>query len=158
MKRYALSCLGAALALAIAGCGGGSGGAHIYTLSATQSCLRKNGFQASVVTDFSLPGTGGNLRVRLTDVGQALLAPNTPPGAPSPDEFVFLVFDKTAAAALATEKRAMTLAFQSLRADGLQMTRAQLRAGVGLTDNVFYYSAVGVLAKSERTKIMSCLR
>ena len=161
MPRVGVISLGGLLLIVVAGCGGGhqaAGSSGLYTLEATRSCLVSAGFQASAVSNRYLPGSGGDLRVRLTNHGPALLAPNASRTAPPSDEYVFLVFDHGAAAARSTEERALTLAMQSVQADGLLMTRDQVKHGVGLSKNVFFYSASGTLTKDERVKVMSCLR
>ena len=87
-----------------------------------------------------------------------LLNPNAPAGTVAPDTYVFLVFDRDSAAANATERKALRLAIQSLRANGLLISAAAARQGMGLTKNVFYYSPTGALTGGERAKIASCLR
>ncbi len=161
MRRVGVSPVVLLPLVVVAGCGGGHQAAEstgLYTLAATRSCLVSAGFQASAAENHYLPGSGGNLRVRLTNHGPALLAPNASRTAPPSDEYVFLVFDHGAAAARTTEERALTLAMQSVQADGLVMTRNQVRDGVGLNKNVFFYSAAGTLTKDERRKVVSCLR
>jgi hypothetical protein len=157
MRRIGLGCVGALLVLGAAGCGGGHA-KNAYTLSATQTCLKKAGFGPTAVANPYLPGSAGNLRVQLTNSSNTLLAPSNLSGGGSTDEYVFLVFDKTATEALATQEKAVTLAVQSTEHQAVLMTRAAARAGVGLTKNVFYYSDAGALTKGERTKITSCLR
>ncbi len=157
MRRVGLACLGVLLVLWATGCGGGHG-SDTYTLSATQACLKKARFQATVAANRFLPGSAGNLRVQLTNSANTLLAPSNLSGGESTDEFVFLVFDKNAAQALATQEKAVTLAVQSTEHQSILMTRSAARAGVGLTKNVFYYSDNGALTPGERTKITSCLR
>jgi hypothetical protein len=156
--RVGLATVCVMLAVAAAGCGGGgSGGSSGYTLSSTKACLQKAGFGAVAVGNDELPGAGGNLRVKLTNkVG--LLNPSAPSGGGPENEYVFLVFAKDPAAALATERKALDLALQSFHSRGLLMTRSAAKQGVGLTKNVFYYSAAGPLTKDERTKVGSCLR
>ena len=155
--RVALGSFAVILAVAAAGCGGGGSGSSGYSLSSTRACLQKAGFGAVAVGNDELPGAGGNLRVKLTNkIG--LLDPNAPSGGGPENEYVFLVFAKDPAAALATERKALDLALQSFHSRGLLMTRAAAKQGVGLTKNVFYYSASGPLTKDERTKVGSCLR
>ena len=143
------------MVLGTAACGGGS---HSYTLTATRSCLVKAGFQTAALKNRFLPGTGGNLRVRLTTGGNAPLDPNAPRGGISPDEYVFLVFERDPAAALATEARAVSLAVRSVEAGGRSITRRAVLDGVALTKNVFYYSDTGALTQSERKQVAVCLR
>ncbi len=152
MARLGLVCLG--LIAVLAGCGGPAG---LYTLAATRACLDRDGFKAVALTNRSLPGSGGNLRVQLRSV-QSPLSPTALRGSVAPNEFVFLVFDKDSGSALATEDRAITLTVRTLEAQGEQLTRAYVRAGVGLSKNVFYYSPSGPLSKTERSKVESCLR
>lgn len=151
----------ALVALGAAGCGGGGrpagAGSGSFTLAATRSCLRTAGYGATALANRSLPGSGGNLRVQLAHRTQ-LLNPAAVRGTVVPDEFVFLVFDRTAAQALATEQKAITLTVKTLNAGGIQVTRSYVRSGVGLRGNVFYYSPSGPLTKQQRTKIESCLR
>jgi len=156
IQRALMVCAGALAVIGAAGCGGG-GGSHGFTLSATRSCLTKAGFQTSVLKNSYLPGTGGNLRVRLTNTVH-LLDPTAPSGGGAQDEYVFLVFAKDVPAALATEKKAVALALQSFQSRGLLMTSAAVKKGVAVSENVFYYSAAGPLNKDERTKVASCLR
>lgn len=161
MLRAGVICVGLLLVGVLAGCGGHHRAVEtdqIYTLDATRSCLDQAGFQTTVLTNHYLPGSGGNLRVRVTNEGPALLAPNASHTAPPSDEFVFLVFDHDRAAALKTEARAVTLGLQSASADGLQITRNELEKGVGLSKNVFFYSATGTLTNGERRKVANCLR
>ncbi len=155
MRR--LGTIGGAVLVAIgaAACGGG-GGSHLFTLAATQSCLQKAGYETTQVKNPYLPGTGGNLRVKLTNTVH-LLTPNSPAGGGPDQEYVFLVFTKDPAAGLAIENKAVTLAVQSTEHYAVMMTRAAAKAGVGLTKNVFYYSASGALTQGERTKVTACL-
>ncbi len=156
MRRGSVASLGALAALSLAGCGGG-GGSSTYTLSSTQSCLTKAGYQAAAIKNTSLPGTGGNLRVKLAKRA-ALLNPNAPRGGNQAGAYVFLVFGKDPAEALGTEKKAVALAVKSITASFGSITPAAVRAGVGVTKNVFYYSTTGPLTKSQRLKVTSCLR
>jgi hypothetical protein len=144
------------LALAAAGCGGGGAGSGDYTLAATKSCFTKGGFLAQELANRYLPGTGGNLRVRISRNEHRLLAPGGVKGLVARD-YVFLVFQKDPAAALKTQEKAVTLAVKSLASQSVLITPAAVRRGVGLTKNVFFYSATGALTKSERTKVASCL-
>jgi hypothetical protein len=159
MRRVAIALLGSALVLAAAGCGG-SGGAKSssqgYSLEPTKSCFEKAGLTTAVVKSQYLPGAGGNLRVQFTHKA-VLLDPTKLSGTESPDEFVFLVFEKTPASATATENKAITLTIKSLRDDALSITRAAVKAGVQTSGNVFYYSPSGPLTKAERAKVESCL-
>jgi len=153
MQRAGLALGGALVAMCLASCGGS--GSHKYTLSATRSCLEKAGFETSVVANQYLRASGGSLRVHF-NVGPGLLAPNQPhTTAPG---YAFLVFGKDPAEALAVENRALTLAVQSFEHQPILVTRATIKKGVGLTKNVFYYSTTGALTRSEREKIVSCLR
>jgi hypothetical protein len=159
MRRVGLraGAAGAGLLVAIgaAGCGGG-GGSHLYTLAATRACLDKAGYQTTPVENPYLPGSAGNLRVKLSN-STTLLNPSSLRGSSASDEYVFLVFDKSLAGGLATEQKAVTLAVESTEHYAVMMTRAAAKAGVGLTKNVFYYSDSGALTQGERTKITSCL-
>jgi len=157
MQRGALACGATLVVLGMAACGGSGGGSGVYTLSATKSCLQKAGYQTITVTDSYLPGSAGNLRVRLTNTVH-LLSPASPTGRGPEQEYVFLVFQKTPAAALVTENKAITLAVQSTEHYAVLMTRAAAKAGVGLTKNVFYYTTTGALTQGERTKVTACLR
>ena len=145
---------GTLVLLGAAACGGGS---HAYTLAATRSCLEKAGFQTTALKNRFLPGSGGNLRVRLTSSGNAPLDPNAPRGGIAPDEYVFLVFAKDPAAALTTEARAVSLAVHSVEAGGSSITRRAVQDGVAVTKNVFYYSDTGALTQSERKQVGACL-
>jgi hypothetical protein len=156
VQRAGLACVGVLVLIGAVGCGGG--GSNRYSLSATRLCLKKAGFQTSSVTNSYLPSTGGDLRARLTNAGPSLLAPGNLRGGPPPDQYVFLIFGKDPAAALATENKALALTLRSLKADGLLMTRAAVENAVGVAKNVFYYSPTGALTKSERAKVTSCLR
>jgi hypothetical protein len=156
MRPLGVAGLGVLAALTVAGCGGsGSGGSSGYTLSATRSCLDKAGYQTVAVKNSSLPGTGGNLRVKFSKQ-VALLNPNAPRGG-TQGAYVFLVFGKDPAEALSTEKKAVALAVKSVTASFGAITPAAVRAGVGLTKNVFYYSTTGPLTKGQRLKVTSCL-
>jgi hypothetical protein len=151
-----LAGVGAVLALVVAGCGGGGGGSSSYTLAATKACFVKGGFLAQELANRYLPGTGGNLRVRISRNEHRVIAPGGVKGLVARD-YVFLVFQKTPQAALATQEKAVTLAVKSLASQSVLITRAAVRRGVGLTKNVFFYSATGALTKSERTRVASCL-
>ena len=158
--RLGSACFCAVVVLGAAGCGGGSGGGSngAFTLAATQSCLKKAGYATGTVTNRYLPSDGGDLRVRLSKKPD-LLTPGAAPGSTSSsDEYVFLLFSKTPAAALKIREKAVTLAVQSFEHESVLLTRAAARAGVGLTKNVFFYSASGPLTQDERTKVASCLR
>jgi hypothetical protein len=158
MQRVGLWVSLASLALLVVigttGCGGG--GSHLYTLAATQACMKKAGYQTTPVKNPYLPGSAGNLRVQLSNP-TALLNPSALRGGDSSDQYVFLVFDKNIAGGLATEQKAVTLAVQSTEHFAVLMTRAAAKAGVGLTKNVFYYTDSGALTAGERTKITACL-
>ena len=130
----------------------------VYTLSATQSCLKKAGYGAAVVTDRYLPATQGDLRVRLANPQDELLQPQMPRAGIPPHTYVYLLFEKDPAAALVTEDNAVTLTLRSLKADGFSMSRKAAADGVGLTENVFYYSPTGALTRSERAKVTACMR
>lgn len=140
----------------LASCGGVT--TRSFSLAATRACLRKAGLQTSAVSNIYLPGSGGNLRVRLTNAGPALLDPNAPTGSISPDQYVFLVFDATPAAAAAAERKALDLAQRALRSHGILMSDAAVDQSLGVTRNVFYYSATANISRSERTTITKCLR
>ena len=150
----------AALAvLAASGCGGGGGSGKAYSLSSTQSCFQKAGLKATTTTNRYLPGAVGYLQVEFKSAKDALLDPAANLQGRGPqNQDVFLVFQKDAPGALATEDKAVKLALRSLRSQGTSMTREAVIAGVGLTKNVFYYSATGALTKPERTKVESCLK
>ncbi len=119
--------------------------------------MQHAGYEARALANHSLPGTGGNLLVRLRSV-EPLLTPNAPGGTVLPNEYVFLVFDKDATSAAATEDKAITLTIRTLGVNGESVTHAYVQAGVALARNVFYYSPTGPLTKVERTKIAACLR
>jgi hypothetical protein len=154
--RAGLVGVGAVVALAVAGCGGGGGGSKAYTLSPTKACFTKGGFLAQDLANRYLPGTGGNLRVRISRNEHRVIAPGGVKGLVARD-YVFLVFQKDPAAALQTQEKAVTLAVKSLASQSVLITRAAVRRGVGVTKNVFFYSATGALTKSERTRVASCL-
>lgn len=144
-------------AIGLSGCGG-SGGNGAYSLSATKACLNKAGLQTAAVSNDNFPAATGNLRVQIRKPGQTLLDPQQLRSGIPPNEYVFLVFSKTPAAALATEQKAVNVAFQSLRVRGMLITRAALRNDVGLDRNVFYYSTTGAVTKGDKAKFISCLR
>jgi hypothetical protein len=154
--RAGLAGVGAVLAIAVAGCGGGGGGSDAYTLAATKACFTKGGFPAQELANRYLPGTGGNLRVRISRNEHRVIAPGGVKGLVARD-YVFLVFQKDPAAALETQEKAVTLAVKSLASQSVLITRTAVRRGVGLTKNVFFYSATGALTKSERARVASCL-
>jgi hypothetical protein len=156
MCRARLAATALLVTFGLTACGGHKAGG--YTLSATRSCLEQAGFQTAVVTNVYLPASGGDLRVRLAKSGKALLNPQQPKGGIAPDDFVFLVFAKDNVAALATEKKALRLAIQSLRVRGFQTSPAAVKKDVGLADNVFYYSATGGVSASDRGKLTACLK
>jgi hypothetical protein len=154
--RAGLAGVGAVLAIAVAGCGGGGGGSDAYTLAATKTCFTKGGFPAQELANRYLPGAGGNLRVRISRNEHRVIAPGGVKGLVARD-YVFLVFQKDPAAALETQEKAVTLAVKSLASQSVLITRTAVRRGVGLTKNVFFYSATGALTKSERARVASCL-
>ncbi len=159
MRSASLAVAAVAVGVCLAGCGGGGGtggGKDTYTLAATRSCLDKAGYPTAVVKNQYLPGTGGNLRVHVTET-EALLDPGQKTGNAAPG-YVFLVFGKDPAAAIRTENKALALAMQSFEHEQQLMTRAALKKGVGLAGNVFYYSSTGALTAAERAKVASCLR
>ena len=156
MQRVGLACGAGLVVLGMAACGGG-GGSNGYTLAATETCLKKAGYETIKVTNSYLPGTEGNLRVKLSNQVH-LLSPSSPTGGGPDQEYVFLIFQKDPATALVTENKAVTLAVQSTEHYAVMMTRAAAKAGVGLTKNVFYYSTSGALTQGERTKVEACLR
>ncbi len=157
VRRCLLGLLAAFAVVAAAGCGGGSSGGT-YTLDAARSCFQKAGLKANTTTNRYLPGALGYLQVEFESAKNAALNPGANLQGRSPqNQDVFLVFEKDAAGALATENKAVTLAVRSLRSQGNLMTRSAVLAGVGLTRNVFFYSATGALTKNERTKVASCL-
>lgn len=155
-RRAGLAGVGAVLAIAVAGCGGGGGSSDAYTLAPTEACFTKGGFLAQELANRYLPGTGGNLRVRISRNEHRVLAPGGVKGLVARD-YVFLVFQKDPTAALKTQEKAVTLAVKSLASQSVLITPAAVRRGVGLTKNVFFYSATGALTKSERTRVASCL-
>jgi hypothetical protein len=157
MKGIGMAGIGALIAIGVAGCGGGGGGNGLYTLSATESCMQKAGYQTTTVKNPYLPGSAGNLRVQLSKIDH-LLNPTAATGGAPNDDFVFLVFDKDTTGALATENKAVTLAVQSFEHQSVLLTRTAAKAGVALAKNVFFYSANGALTPSERTKVTTCLR
>ncbi len=155
--RLATAALVTALVtVALTGCGGHK--SSVYSLSATQSCLEKAGLQTAVVTDTYLPASGGDLRVRLKNGKKALLDPQQLKGGTPPNEYIFLIFAKSPAAALGTENKAVTLAYQTLRVRGMLITRAAVRADVGLAKNVFFYSTTGGVTAGDRKVFLPCLR
>jgi hypothetical protein len=119
--------------------------------------MQRAGYQARTVSNGSLPGSEGNLLVRLRN-DEPLLTPNAPEGGVLPDTYVSLVFDKDAAGAVATENKAVTLTIRTLNVNGESVTRTYVESGVGLARNVFYYSPTGPLTRDERTKVAACLR
>lgn len=140
---------------ALAGCGGKSK-PSLYSLDATRSCLQHDGYQAEAVANHYLPGSGGNLRVR-TRVVTPLLAPAAPRGSVIPNTYVFLVFAKDAPSALVTQNKAIKLTIKTLNSSGEGVTAAFIRKGVGLAENVFYYSPSGPLTKMQRSVVTTCL-
>jgi hypothetical protein len=94
--------------------------------------------------------------VRISRNEHRVLAPGGVKGLVARD-YVFLVFQKNPAAALKTQEKAVTLAVKSLASQSVLITPAAVRRGVGVTKNVFFYSATGALTKSERTRVASCL-
>jgi hypothetical protein len=151
MRRVGFICL-CLLALAAAGCGGSS--ADGYSLKATQSCFAKAGYATSELPNRYLPGSQGNLRVRLLK-GPELLQPSAQ-GRTSLG-YVFLVFGKDQKEAQATQAKAVHLTVISLHANGRLITASQARRSVGLTKNVFFYSATGALTAQQRAKVAGCL-
>lgn len=154
--RGGLAFAAVAFAIGVSACGGSSGNG-LYSLSATQSCMNKSGYQTATLKNQYLPGSEGNLRVQLSKRDH-LLTPNTPTGSAPNDDYVFLVFDKSPAGAVATQEKAVTLAIQSFEHQSVLLSRAGARAGVALAKNVFFYSPNGALTPSERTKVTACLR
>lgn len=128
----------------------------MYTLSATKACLTKAGFGTAALANTFLPGAGGNLRVRLSNV-IPVLRPDAPRGTVIPNQYVFLVFQKSSSDAVKTEKKAIAVAIKNLNAEGLIVTSAYVKKGVELMKNVFIYSPTGALTQSQREKVGSCL-
>jgi hypothetical protein len=158
LRPLGFASVGLLILLGTTGCGGGGGGRSAYTLAATQSCLRKAGFQTAPLPNRFLPGAGGNLRVRLDNPGTQLPGVKSPRFNIGSGDYVFLVFDKDPAAALETERRAVTLAVRFAKARGRPVTRRAVQDAVALDRNVFYYSSTGPLSASERASVGSCLR
>jgi hypothetical protein len=159
----AAAVLGALLALCVAGCGGsgggsGANGAGAFTLTATKSCLKKAGYPTAVVQNQYFPTAGGNLRVHVTNLQPGVLNPDRPAASTVDPGYVFLVFAKNPAGALAIRTKALKLAAQSFEHQAVVMSPAALKRGVGLTKNVFYYSPTGALSNAERTRVVACLR
>jgi hypothetical protein len=144
------------LGVAAAGCGG-SHGSSLYTLPATKSCMEKAGFPSTALTNDTLPGTGGNLRVQVSTVVPAL-APSALRGTVVPNQYVFLVFGATPAEAQKIENLAITKTVRTLYDQGISATRDYVKRGIGLTKNVFFYSPSGALTPSQRAKVDRCLR
>ena len=94
-QRGGLACAAVRSCLARQACGGGGGG-HTYSLSATQSCMKKAGYGTTTVKNRYLPGSEGNLRVQLSK-RVLVLTPTAPTGGAPNDDYVFLVFDKNPA-------------------------------------------------------------
>jgi hypothetical protein len=149
----------AALAATLAGCGsGGSGGSGSFTLPATKSCLEKAGYPAAEVSNQYFSGASGNLRVHVTNLQPGVLNPSRPTTSTVAPGYVFLVFAKDPAGAVAIENKALKLAMQSFEHQSEVMSRAALERGIGLTKNVFYYSPSGALSQTERSRVVACLR
>jgi hypothetical protein len=159
VRGAALASLLAVLAFGAAACGGGGSNksSSTFSLSSTKDCLEGKGYTTAELKNQYLPGTEGNLRVHLAKKGPKLLTPGRPTGRLA-DAYVFLVFDKDHAAAVQTQDKALALAVESLREGGVQSTKAIVKKGVGLTKNVFYYSAGGALTSAQRSAVASCLR
>ena len=119
--------------------------------------MQRAGYQVRALANDYLPGSAGNLRVRVRNV-EPLLSPAAVRGTVIPNEYVFLVFDKDSSSALATENTAIGLTIKTLNTSGEEVSRAYVRHGVGLAKNVFYYSPSGPLTSFERTKVSGCLR
>jgi hypothetical protein len=158
MPRAAIKATGALALVLIAGCGGSGSGADLFTLSATQTCLEKAGYHTAVVKNTTLPSSGGNLRVQIGKTGSELLDPGQRKGGIPPDTYVFLIFAKDPAAALATERRAVRISVQALKTRGLTVTPAAIRNDVGVANNVFFYSTTGGVTKRDRSKFTPCLQ
>jgi hypothetical protein len=158
MPRAVVIAAGAVALGLLAGCGGSGSGPDLYSLSATQTCLEKAGYRTAVVKNTTLPSAGGNLRVQIAKTGSELLDPAQKKGGIPPNTYVFLVFAKDPAAALATERRAVQVAVQALKVRGLTITPAAVRRDVGVAKNVFFYSTTGGVTRTERAKFTPCLR
>jgi hypothetical protein len=140
-----------------AACGGGGGEPETYTLDATRACLEDAGYTTAPLPNPSLPAAGGHLRVQLTSADEPL-DPSKRSARSSGGEYVFIVFASDPAGAVATRKKAVDLAEESLKAAGLFMARRSVSQGIGLTKNVLFYSTEGALTQDQRTAITSCLR
>jgi hypothetical protein len=151
MRRVCLTGLSLLVALAATACGSNH---NSYSVGATQSCFGKQGYAAAKLANRYLPGSHGNLRVRLVK-GPALLQPRSL-GRTSLG-YVFLVFGKNAKEAQTTENKAVALTVTSLHANGRLITAAQVRRTVGLKKNVFFYSATGALTAQQRARVARCL-
>ena len=156
MARSGLACVALSVLLAAAGCGGG-GGTRLYALRTVASCFERAGDQAAALPNRTLPGTSGNLRVEFA-AAEPTLSPTAQRGGVIPGAYVYLVFDQGAAGARATEAKAVALTVRTLSAQGLGVTSAFVRSGVGVRANVFYYSPTGPLTKRQRAAVLACLR
>jgi hypothetical protein len=157
MLRAVVMAAGALMLALLAGCGGSGSGSHLYTLSATQACLEKAGYHTAVVKNTTLPSSGGNLRVQIAKTSSQLLDPARAKGGIPPNTYVFLIFAKDPAAALATERRAVQISVQALKVRGLTVSPASIRHDVGVAKNVFFYSTTGGVTRSDRAKFTPCL-
>jgi hypothetical protein len=155
MPRAPFMATGALTVGLLAGCGGHS--SKQYTLAATQACLEKRGYHTAIVQNATLPSPGGNLRVQIAKTGNALLDPAQAKGGVPPNTYVFLVFAKDPAAALAIENKAVRVSVQSLKVRGLSISPAAVRKDVGIAGNVFFYSTTGGVPPSARAKFTPCL-
>jgi hypothetical protein len=155
MTRALFMAAGGLTVVVLAGCGGHS--TKQYTLAATQSCLEKQGYHTAVVKNTTLPSPGGNLRVQIAKTSNALLDPAQAKGGTPPNTYVFLIFAKDPAGALAIENRAVRVSVQSLKVRGLSISPAAVRKDVGTAGNVFFYSTTGGVPASARAKFTPCL-
>ena len=125
-----------ALLLVVTGCGGGGGGS--YTLAAVQKCLQDAGYKADKFPNPILQGSEGNLKVAFSY------------GAPRID----MAFGKDSKEAKALQAKAVvaTRRFEPL------LSEADIKSGVQLDGNVFWYSEDGPTSEVQRGIITPCLK
>lgn len=156
-RQFAIGLLALGIAVALAGCGGGSksgssstsktsttASGPSFTLARTAACFKGESLSAVPLANKYLPGSGGNLRVKL--------------GKNFGYEYLFIVFDGSHTAAVATENAAADLAMKSFAKKRLVMSRADVLAGVRVSRNVFYYSNSGAIPQNVSVAVQKCLR
>ena len=108
----------------------GSRSSELHALRRRRPASRRPGTTPPWCRTPTLPSSGGNLRVQIGKTGSGLLDPAQAKGGVPPHTYVFLIFAKDTAAALATERKSgadRRAGSEDTRADGHTRGRPQGR-------------------------------